>query len=72
MPNLMQSMLLSSSRVECGSGMYREKYGWLVLMDGIRKKGGFNKKNLKMLGKLGCEVPQGCVQDWKTGSKMPG
>lgn len=52
--------------------MYREKYGWLVLMDGIRKKGGFNKKKLKMLGKLGCEVPQGCVQDWKTGSKMPG
>lgn len=23
-----------------------------------------------MLGKLGCEVPQEHVQDWKTGSKM--
>lgn len=27
MPNFMQSVLSSSREVECGSGMYREKYG---------------------------------------------
>lgn len=43
MPNLMQSVLSSSRGVQCGSGMYREKYGWLVLMDGIRKKRGFKE-----------------------------
>lgn len=69
MPNLMQSVLSSSRGVECGGGMYRKKYRWLVLMDRIRKKKGFKKKQ-KMLGKLGCEVPQECVQDLKTGPKM--
>lgn len=43
MPNLMQSVLSSSRGVECGSGMYREKYGWLVLVDRIQKKRGFKK-----------------------------
>lgn len=67
MPNLMQSALSSSRRVKSGSGVYRQKYGWLVLMDKIRKK----RYLKKMRGKLGGEVPQECVQNWKTGHKMP-
>lgn len=69
MPNLMQSVLSSSRGLECESGMYRKKYGWLVLMERIKKKRVL--KNQKMLGKLGCEVPQECVQNLKTGPKMP-
>lgn len=38
--------------------------------DGQNKKENKFFKNLKMLGKLGYEVPQECVLDWKTGSKM--
>ena len=44
MPNLMQSVLSSSRGVKSGSGVYRQKYGWLVLMDRIRKKRGVKKK----------------------------
>lgn len=51
MPNLMQSVLSSSRGLECESGMYRKKYGWLVLMERIRKKRGFKKP--KNVGEAG-------------------
>lgn len=43
-PNLMQSVLSSSRMVKSGSGVYRQKYSWLVLMDKIRKKLYLKKK----------------------------
>lgn len=58
MPNLMQAVLSSSRGVKSGSRVYSQKYRWLVLMDGIRKKKRFKKKkNLKMWGQLVGEVP---------------
>lgn len=51
MPNLMQSVLSGSRGLEGGSGMYRDKYGWLLLMDRTRKKRGF--KNTENAGEAG-------------------
>lgn len=51
MPNLMQSVLSGSRGLERGSGMYRDKYGWLLLMDRTRRKRGF--KNTENTGEAG-------------------
>lgn len=61
MSNLMQPVLLSSGGIKSGNRVYMQKYGWLLLMGGIRSRRSLKEKKKKVGAAAWVGTPKICA-----------